>query len=300
MQRTKETLVLAKFRLAICSVLLGTQIALVLTLMSGTTAAAPALQEDRDQRMEWWRAARLGMFVHWGLYSGLAGTWNGEAVGETGGMEWIQNRVRADTKTYAAAALPLFQPKAGFAQAWAQLAKQAGCKYLVFTTKHHDGFALHDSKVSDYDAGSVLNRDLVREIVEACRNEGIRIGFYHSVIDWHHDQYAYAESKLLPHPLKEKPYPNGQRNHGQYVNYLHDQVDELINNYGPVDILWWDYSATDFQGDPAWRAFALLSKVRDQHPNIIMNNRLFRLPEAGWTSNTYQNTASLASIGKHA
>ncbi|MGI9427288.1 MAG: alpha-L-fucosidase [Bythopirellula sp.] len=252
--------------------------------MPGTTAAAPALQEDRDQRMEWWRAARLGMFVHWGLYSGLAGTWNDEVVGKSGGMEWIQNRVRADTETYASAAIPLFQPKAGFAQAWAQLAKQAGCKYLVFTTKHHDGFALHDSKVSDYDAGSVLQRDLVREIVDACRDVGLRVGFYHSVIDWHHDQYAYAKSEQLPHPLKGKPYPNGQRNHSQYVDFLHAQVDELINNYGPVDILWWDYSATDFQGDPAWRAFALMSKVRDKHPNIIMNNRLFRIPEAGWTS----------------
>jgi hypothetical protein len=126
-------------------------------------------------------------------------------------MEWIQQRVKADTETYAQRAIPLFKPTPGFAREWARLAKDAGCRYLVFTTKHHDGFALHDSKVSDYDAGSVLHRDLVKEIVAACRAEGLRVGFYHSVIDWHHDQYAYAKSKQLPHPLKGQPYPNGAR-----------------------------------------------------------------------------------------
>ena len=138
--------------------------------------------------------------------------------------------------------------------------------------------------MSDYDAGSVLRRDLVQEIVDACRAEGLRIGFYHSVIDWHHDQYAYALSKQLPHPLKDKPYPNGERNHAAYVDFLHRQVDELISNYGPVDVLWWDYSSQDFQGDEAWRALDLMGKVRARQPRIIMNNRLFRSPEAGWAS----------------
>lgn len=222
------------------------------------------------------------MFVHWGLYSGLAGTWEGKPVGKRGGMEWLQFRVRADTETYAERAMPLFKPTPGFAQSWAKLAKQAGCRYLVFTTKHHDGFALHDSATTDFDAGSVLNRDLVREIVDACRTEGLRVGFYHSVIDWHHDQYGYLESKVLPHPGKPKPYPNGQREHGEYVDYLHEQVDELVSNYGPLDILWWDYSAVDFQGEEAWRAFDLIASVRSKQPQVIMNNRLFRIPEAGW------------------
>ena len=238
---------------------------------------------DRDQRMKWWREARFGMFVHWGLYSGLAGTWDGsKAPSDRGSMEWIQHRVKVDTETYAKHAIPLFQPKPDFAKSWAQLAKQAGCRYLVFTSKHHEGFALHDSQVSDYDAGSVLGRDLTQEIVDACRAEGLRVGFYHSVIDWHHDQFEYERSKRLPHPLKGKPYPNGQRDHGQYIDYLHSQVEELISNYGTVDILWWDFSAPDFQGDEAWRAFDLLAKVRDSQPAIIMNNRLFRIPEAGW------------------
>lgn len=255
---------------------------LALTILSLIPAAAETPAE-RDARMKWWREARFGMFVHWGLYSGLAGTWEGKPVATRGGMEWIQQRVKADTDTYAQRAIPLFKPNPGFAREWARLAKQAGARYVVFTTKHHDGFALHDSKVSDYDAGSVLHRDLVKEIVDALHAEGLRVGFYHSVIDWHHDQYEYARSKQLPHPLKDKPYPNGTRDHKKYIDYLHGEVSELTNNYGPIDILWWDFSSQDFQGDEAWRAFDLMAKVRKANPAVIMNNRLFRIPEAGFT-----------------
>lgn len=259
---------------------------------SQTPSVAAETRQQRDARMQWWREARFGMFVHWGLYSGLAGTWEGKPVGTRGGMEWIQQRVKVDTDTYAKRAIPLFKPTPEFARQWAQVAKQAGCRYVVFTSKHHEGFALHDSKVSDYDAGSVLHRDLVKEIVDACRAEGLRVGFYHSVIDWHHDQYAYALSKQLPHPLKGQPYPNGQRDHAKYVAYLHAQVDELVSNYGPVDILWWDYSSQDFQGEEAWRAFELMALVRAKQPKIVMNNRLFRIPEAGFTG---MGTAAIAS-----
>jgi alpha-L-fucosidase len=257
-------------------------------LAAAIAIVAPSLgaesSSDRDARMAWWRGARFGMFVHWGLYSGLAGTWEGKPVATSGGMEWIQNRVKADTDTYAKHAVPLFKPTKDFAREWARLAKQAGAKYVVFTTKHHEGFALHDSKVSEYDAGSVLNRDLTREIVDALRAEGLRIGFYHSVIDWHHDQYAYARSEQLPHPLKGQPYPNGARDHAKYQAFLRAQVDELLSKYGPVDIMWWDYSAQDFQGQEAWRAFDLMALARARQPKIIMNNRLFRIPEAGWKS----------------
>ncbi|MEI6175507.1 MAG: alpha-L-fucosidase [Verrucomicrobiota bacterium] len=260
------------------------------TLVSGTSATET--KEARDARMAWWREARFGMFVHWGLYSGLAGTWQGKSAGQ-GGMEWIQQKVKVDTDTYAKAAIPLFKPKPGFAREWAKMAKAAGCRYLVFTTKHHEGFALHDSKVSDYDAGSILQRDLVKEIVEACRAEGLRIGFYHSVIDWHHDQYEYARSKTLPHPFKGKTYPNGQRDHAKYVDYLHAEVNELMSNYGPVDILWWDFSHPDFQGQEAWRAFDLIKLVRDKQPGIIMNNRLFRTEAAGWNLRTGNGGSNL-------
>ena len=239
---------------------------------------------ERDARMVWWREARFGMFVHWGLYSGLAGTWDGKPVGKTGGMEWIQQRVKVDTDTYAKSAIPLFKPAPGFAREWARLAKAAGCRYVVFTTKHHEGFGLFDSKAGDYNAGAVLHRDLVKEIVEALHAEGLRVGFYHSVIDWHHDQYGYEKSKQLPHPLKGKPYPNGERDHSKYVDYLHKQVTELVSNYGPIDVLWWDYSSQDFQGDEAWRSSDLMKLVRLKQPAIAMNNRLFRSREAGWAS----------------
>jgi alpha-L-fucosidase len=253
-------------------------------LLAGVPLCAAETSEQRNARMQWWRDARFGMFVHWGLYSGLAGTWEGKPVGTRGGMEWIQERVKADTGTYAKRAIPLFRPAPGFARQWARIAREGGCRYVVFTTKHHDGFALHDSRVSDFDAGSVLHRDLVREIVDALRAEGLRVGFYHSVIDWHHDQYEYARSKQLPHPLRGQPYPNGQRDHAKYLEYLHAEVNELVSNYGPIDILWWDYSLPDFQGQQAWRAFDLQASVRARQPGIIMNNRLFHIPEAGYTS----------------
>jgi len=265
--------------------------ATLMSILSTTITAAPATAEagaespaGRDARMQWWREARFGMFVHWGLYSGLAGSWDGKPLVGKSGMEWIQWHVGADADTYAKQAVPLFKPKPDFAREWARLAREAGCRYIVFTTKHHEGFALHDSKVGAFHAGKLLNRDLVREIVDACRAEGLRIGFYHSVIDWHHDQYDYTKSRQLPHPLLDKPAPGAKRDHARYIADLHRQVDELVSNYGQVDILWWDYSGEDFQGQEAWRADDLMKMVRARQPGIIMNNRLFRKPEAGFVS----------------
>ena len=245
-----------------------------LSLLFGVLSQSASAQDasDREARMKWWREARFGMFVHWGLYSGLAGTWEGKQVGKKGGMEWIQNRVRADSATYAQAAKPLFQPSEGFATHWAKLAKQAGCKYVVFTTKHHDGFCLHDSSVSDFDAKDYVDRDLCKEIVEACRAEGLKVGFYHSVIDWHHRQYDFRRAKGLPYPVRSSEEP---RDHDQYVDYLHQQVEELMTKYGDVDIVWWDYSKEKAQG-PFWKSDALMKLVRKHQPNIVSNNRLYK------------------------
>lgn len=254
--------------------------------------SAPETTEQRNARMQWWREARFGMFVHWGLYSGLAGNWNGKMVSDKGGLEWIQKLVNADTHTYAAQAIPKFLPQPGFAKAWASLAKQAGCQYVVFTTKHHEGFALHDSKMGQYDAGDLLNRDLVKEITDALHAEGLKVGFYHSVIDWHHPQYDFTRSKQLPYPEGGKQLATTPRDHNRYINFLHGQVDELISNYGKVDVLWWDYSSMDFQGDEAWRAGDLMKKVRAKQPGIIMNNRLFRIPEAGFNGMGTNNVTS--------
>ena len=234
-------------------------------------------RQQRDDRMQWWRESRFGMFVHWGLYSGLAGTWKSKPVGERGGMEWIQQRVRADTWEYAHEAVPLFHPKEGFAREWAKLARQAGCRYVVFTSKHHDGFCLFDSQYTTYDAHDLIGRDLAAEIVDAIRSEGLKVGFYHSVIDWHHPQYDYLKADQLPHPLKGKPSPNGPRNHDIYVDYLHAQSRELFSNYGPVDVIWWDYSKKGNEG-PFWRANELMAMARNLQPAIISNNRLYHIP----------------------
>jgi len=253
-----------------------------LLALSPIACSAPESPAERDARMGWWRDARFGMFVHWGLYSGLAGNWNDKAVGKKGGMEWIQNYVGADTYSYAAQAMPKFQPKPGFAKDWARLAKQAGCQYVVFTTKHHEGFALHDSKLTQYDAGDLLDRDLVKEITDALRAEGLKVGFYHSVIDWHHPQYDFTRSKQLPYPGGGRKIAVTKRDHSRYQEFLHGQVDELVSNYGKVDVIWWDFSSQDFQGDDAWKAADLVKNVRAKQPGVIMNNRLYRIPEAGF------------------
>ena len=256
---------------------------------------------ERDARMEWWREARFGMFVHWGLYSGLAGTWDGKPVATTGGMEWIQQRVKADTDTYAEARHSAVHARSRASRANGRGSRRTrAARYLVFTTKHHDGFALHDSKVSDYDAGSVLHRDLVKEIVDALRAEGLRVGFYHSVIDWHHDQYEYARSQQLPHPLKGTAVPERHSATTRSTSTTCTrEVNELVSNYGPVDILWWDYSAQDFQGEEAWRAFDLMPLVRAKQPKIIMNNRLFRHAGGRLDGHGHEALSRRSSIPKY-
>jgi len=242
----------------------------------GVNAVHAETPAERDSRMTWWREARFGMFVHWGLYSGLAGTWKGKKVGDRGGMEWIQQRVKADTWEHAHEAVPRFKPTKDFAKEWAALAREAGCRYLVFTSKHHDGFALFASDVTTYDAKDLVGRDLCKEIVDACKAEGLKVGFYHSVIDWHHPQYDYVAAGALPYPLKNKPSPNGPRNHAVYVDFLHRQAEELMTGYGGVDVIWWDYSKKGNEG-PFWRADELMAMVRKHQPAIISNNRLYHV-----------------------
>ena len=233
--------------------------------------------QSQDEKMEWWRDARFGMFVHWGLYSIAAGEWDG-VVNDGYGQEWIQYHKGIPTAEYERVLRPQFQPKADFASEWAKLAKEAGCKYVVLTSKHHDGFALHDSKVSEYAAMDFVGRDLIKEFVDACKKEGLKVGLYHSVIDWHHPD-AYTGGGLP----SIKGETNEGRNHDKYVEYLHAQVDELISNYGDVDIIWWDYSSEELQGEK-WKADELIAKVKEKHPSIIMNNRLFANIQTGGTS----------------
>lgn len=230
--------------------------------------------DERNQRMQWWREARLGMFVHYGLYSGLAGVYKGKRAGG----EWIQCNVGADTDSYAAEALPLFNPAEGCVEKWVDLAKEAGCRYAVFTSKHHEGFALFNTAVSDYNSVKVAGRDIAREFADACRSRGLRVGFYHSVIDWHHPDYDNTICPDLCYPkgqalmLRDKGIP---RNQDSFCRYLHSQVRELMTQYGPVDVMWWDYSQGAAEGDRAWKATELVKMCREINPGVIMNNRLF-------------------------
>ena len=245
----------------------------------GSKIGAGETPEQRDERMEWWRESRLGMFVHWGLYSAAEGVWDGKPYG--GGVEWIQNYAGVPAEAYSARLRPMFKPKPGFAKEWARLAKDMGAQYVVFTSKHHEGFALWDSKVTDFDAKDFTGRDLFKEIVRALRAEGLRVGVYFSVIDWHHPDFP-VKGTGLPHPLNHEANkgianPDQGRVMSRYVDFMHEQVEEITTRYGKLDVLWWDWSSKETQGD-SWRATELMAKVRKSQPAIIMNNRLFFSP----------------------
>ncbi len=236
--------------------------------------AEPPVQDAHEQRMQWWREAKFGMFIHYGLYSGLGG----EFLGRFCGAEWSQRNLKLDSETYARVAQPLFTPAPGCTEEWAELAAQAGCSYMVLTTKHHDGFALWKTAQSDFSADKLLERDLVREFVESARSRELYVGFYHSVIDWHHPSYDNTICPDLCYPegqaawLKQRGIP---RDHAAYKRYLHAQVRELLTHYGKVDIMWWDYSQGAAEGERAWGAPSLMQMCRELQPGIIMNNRLY-------------------------
>jgi alpha-L-fucosidase len=230
-------------------------------------------RRDHESRIAWWREARFGMFITWGLYSVAGGRWNGKDYKQPY-AEWIQNWAGVDSKAYAAALRPGFAPKELCFRDWARLAKEAGMKYAVLVAKHHDGFTLFNSRepysLSNEAAGSTNisppERDLVREYCDAFRQQGLRIGLYYSLLDWQHpDAYEIA----LPTPAHAI-----KRNHPNYLRYYRSHVNELLSNYGKVDVLWFDYSTKQFEGD-AWQASGLLRDIRKRQPRILINNRLW-------------------------
>jgi alpha-L-fucosidase len=184
-----------------------------------------------DPRLNWWREARFGMFIHWGLYSILAGEWAGQAVPGIG--EWIMLRARIPVKEYEPLARQ-FNPVNFNAAEWVSLTKRAGQKYLVITSKHHDGFSIFDSRVTDYDIvdATPLRRDPIKELAEECQKQGIPLCFYYSQTqDWHHpdgdgNDWDYDDSK--------KDFA------GYLENYVKPQVRELLTNYGPIGLIWFD------------------------------------------------------------
>jgi alpha-L-fucosidase len=211
--------------------------------------------------MDWWRQARFGMFIHWGLYAVPAGEWQGR----TDFGEWIRNNAKIPLDVYDQFR-ERFNPTAFDADAWARMARGAGMKYIVITTKHHDGFALFASKQGDFNVtGTPFRRDIVKELVQACRRQGIRVGFYHSIMDWHHPDY-------LPRRDWEKDRPATSADFERYVVYMKAQLKELLTGYGPIDILWFDG-----QWESTWTASHgrdLYAYVRSLQPNIVINNRV--------------------------
>jgi len=212
---------------------------------------------------------RFGMFIHWGAYAA------------NGRSEWLRSHDRlsiADYQKYVDA----FNPKQDCIRSWAKVAKKAGMKYAVLTAKHHDGFCLFNSQYTQYTTVQTIGRDLIQEFVEAFREEGIQVGFYYSVIDWHHPDYPTYQD--LQHPLRDDEQEKLKEPHrqlGNYIQYLHQQVRELLTNYGKIDILWFDFSyhnppesgLPSMKGE-TWEATKLVQMIRELQPEIIINNRL--------------------------
>ena len=238
-------------------ILLGTSIALL-------NACKPALKEEThpEHRLQWWDDAKFGMFIHWGVYAVPAGVYNGEQIEGIG--EWIMLRAKIPVSEYKAFASQ-FNPVKYDPESWVKLAKEAGMKYIVITSKHHDGFALYDSKVTGWDIvdATPYGRDLLLPLADACKKEGIRLGFYYSQAqDWTHPGGAAAGN------VKWDPAQEGDMD--EYLdNIAVPQVKEILENYGGLDILWWDTPA-NMTPERAAKFLPIIA----EYPNLITNNRL--------------------------
>ncbi len=220
-------------------------------------------REQQDKRMAWWREAKFGMFIHWGLYALPAGMWKGECVSGIG--EWIQQRARIPIKEYEQLAKE-FNPVRFKAKEWVQVAKEAGVKCMLLTVKQHDGFCQWDTKLTDHNfvKATPFKRDPLKELAEACREEGIRLGIYYSqFLDWHH--------------------PNGMGNNWDYDpakqdftrylrEYVEPQLRELLTNYGSIAVIWFDIATPTPE-----LAVELKQLVRELQPGTIINGRI-----GGW------------------
>ncbi|MGQ9555754.1 MAG: alpha-L-fucosidase [Candidatus Zipacnadales bacterium] len=245
----------------------------------------PRLPEPTVGDTSWFTHDRFGLFIHWGIYSAAAR------------HEWVKNRERISDEDYQKY-FDHFDPDLYNPQVWAQEAKNAGMKYFVVTSKHHDGFCLWDSAYTDYKAPNTpAKRDLLAPMVEAFRAEGLKVGFYHSVIDWHHPQFPIDGL----HPMRDNlefREREKDRDIRIYREYLHNQTRELLTKFGKLDIIWFDfsYSRMDWgwskgKGKDDWQSEQLMAMVRELQPGIIVNDRLeiggdIRTPEQyqprGW------------------
>lgn len=251
---------------------------LILLTLLAIVSIAPAIAQkqignetdaQKQKRMEWWTDARFGMFIHWGLYSGAAR------------HEWVKHNEKIDNAGYQKY-FEQFNPDQFDPHKWAKAAKAAGMKYAVLTTKHHEGFCLFDSKYTDYKAtNTAAKRDLVREYVNAYRAEGLKVGFYYSLLDWHHPDYTIDDfHPQSPADKSDASYAqlNKGRDMAKYRQYIRNQITELLTNYGKIDILWLDFSFPrkdgHGKGKDDWGAVELLKLIRKLQPGIIIDNRL--------------------------
>ena len=229
----------------------------------GSTAVPDPAAGTRapDNRMEWWRDARFGMFIHWGLYAVPAGAWNGKA--EYG--EWIRTSAQIPLDVYDQFR-EKFNPTLFDADAWVKLAREAGMKYIVITSKHHDGFCMFDTKQTDFCIMKTpFARDPMKELAAACRKYGLKFCFYHSIMDWHHPDY-------LPRRDWEKDRTTAGADYDRYVSYMKAQLKELLTNYGDIGVLWFDG-----EWESTWNeTFGkdLYYYVRSLQPSILINNRV--------------------------
>ena len=217
----------------------------------------------------WLVKDRFGLFIHWGLY----------ALGAR--HEWLKNNEEIPNEVYDDKYFRHFDPDLYDPAVWAEAAAGAGMKYFVVTTKHHEGFCLWDSKLTDYKAASTpAGRDLLAPMVDAFRAKDMRVGFYHSLLDWHHPQYV-IDPHVGPYrnlPAEERAKMNEGRDQAKYAEYLHGQVRELLTEYGDIDIMWFDFSYTnrgpEGKGRKDWQSEKLIKLVRELRPGIILNDRL--------------------------
>ncbi len=241
----------------------------------------------------WFTHDRFGLFIHWGLYS-LAAR-----------HEWVMSRERIPVEEYEKYA-DVFEPDLYDPREWAAQAKDAGMRYVVITTKHHEGFALWDSKLTDYTVvrRTPWGRDLIRSFVDAVREAGLKVGFYHSLLDWHHPDFTIDGF----HPRRDDPdarEQNAHRDMARYRAYLHGQVRELLTGYGRIDYLFYDfsYAGDDHhavwgpKGADDWGSEELLRLTRELQPGIIVNDRL-NIPGDFVTPEQYQPAKPMERDGE--
>jgi alpha-L-fucosidase len=250
----------------------------VLALPLFVVAAEPPKDSPKlsDERMQWWLDARFGMFIHWGTYS-LAGR-----------HEWVKCNEHISDEAYQQY-FDHFDPDLYNPREWARVAKQAGMRYFVITTKHHEGFCLWDSKFTDYKVTNTpYGKDLIKPMVEAFRAEGLHVGFYYSLLDWHHPDYRFDRH----HPMwnNEQAREQGKkRDMNRYVDYMENQLRELLTQYGPIECLFLDFSWEGAEGKNRkdWQSERLLKVIRELQPNCLVNDRLDLLDRPdGWDFRT--------------